>query len=105
MCKDENTLIQILNLLEIKTVEEDLLRCDREEKNVLNHWAKHDLHEAIDHLQTHLSAEAFKKMITQRSSNRKNPIMVSAFHSSKECLDTFLHHISIIVFHFNLPAA
>ena len=95
MCKDENTLIQILNLLEIKTVEEDLLHCDKEDKNVFNHWARHDLHEAIDHLQIHLSAEAFKKMITQRSSNGKNPIMVSAFHSSKECLDTFLHHICL----------
>ena len=95
MCKDEKTLIQILNLLDIKTVEEEFLHCDNKKKNILNHWAKFDLHEAIDHLQIQMSAEAFKKMVVQRSSNGKNPIMVSAFHSSKECLDTFLHHICL----------
>ena len=95
-CKDEATLMKILKLLEIKTVkEDDLLRLDRKDENVLNHWARRDFHESIDHLQNHLCAETFKKMILQKSSGGKNPIMMSALHGNRDCLDIFLHHICL----------
>ena len=94
-CRDEDALIRILKLLKIKAVEEDFLRCDKKKRNVLNHWARSDFHEAIHHLQIHLSTDTFKKMLMQKSSNGNNPIMVSALHGNKECLDIFLHHICL----------
>ena len=94
-CRDEDTLIRILKLLKLKAVEKDFLRCDKKKRNVLNHWARSDFHEAIHHLQIHLSTDTFKKMLMQKSSNGNNPIMVSALHGNKECLDIFLHHICL----------
>ena len=38
-CRDEDTLIEILKLLEIRFVETDLLQCDKSDRNVLYHWA------------------------------------------------------------------
>ena len=92
-CRDKDTLIQILKLLEIKTVEEELLHCNNEEKNVLHHCARYDFHEAIFHLQIHLSAKTFKKMIMQRSSEGNNAMMVSALHGNKRTLDILLRHV------------
>ena len=91
-CKDKDTLIQILKLLEIKTVEEELLHCNNEEKNVLHHCARYDFHEVIFHLQIHLSANTFQKMIMQRSSEGNNAMMVSALHGNKRTLDILLRH-------------
>ena len=94
-CKDQKTVIKILKLLDIKNVEERFLDLDKKDKNVLNHWARSNFHQAIDHLHLHLSKETFKKMLLQKSSNGNNPLMVSALHSNKECLDTFLAHICL----------
>ena len=92
-CRDEDTLVEILKLLEIRYLEADLLQCDRRKRNVLYHWARCDFHKAIDHLQSHLSAETFKKMIMDKSSSGDNAMMVSAFTGNKETLDILLRHV------------
>ena len=92
-CRDEDTLIQILKLLEIRYVEADLLQCDKRRRNVLYHWARCDFYKAIDHLQNHLSAETFKNMIMERSSSGDNAMMVSASNGNKETLDILLRHV------------
>ena len=93
LCKDEHTLIQILELLDLTSLEQSLQYCDHKNRNILNHWARNNLHRAIDYLQMHISKETFKEMILKESSNGNNPIMISALHSKKESLERFLQHI------------
>ena len=93
ICKDEDTLIQILELLDLTQLEQDLQYCDHKDRNILNHWARNNLHLSIDYLQMNISKETFKEMILKESLNGKNPIMISALHSKKESLERFLHHI------------
>ena len=92
-CRDEETLIQILKLLEIRYVEADLLQCDKRQRNVLYHWARCDFYKAIDYLQNHLSAESFKKMMMEKSSSGDNAMMASASNGNKETLDILLRHV------------
>ena len=99
MCKDEQTLLHILErLIEEASptptdIEERLKYCDYKKRNILNHWARNNLHRPIDYLMKHLSSETFKEMMLAQSSNGNNPMMVSALHSKKESLERFLHHI------------
>ena len=92
-CKDQKTLIQILKLLDIKSVEDKFLDCDKKDQNVIFHWAKHDFHEAIYHLQTRVSAETFRELIMARSSSRTNALMISAGHGNAKTLDSLLRHV------------
>ena len=92
-CRDEDTLIEILKLLEIRFVETDLLQCDKSDRNILYHWARCDFYKAIDHLQNHLSDETFKEMVMKKSSSNDNAMMVSASNGNKETLHILLRHI------------
>ena len=96
MCKDEHTVIQILEMLNLSKAEEsDLKYCDNRDRNLFNNWARVNHHGAIYHLQKNTSKETFREMILKRSKNGNNPMMVAALHNNKETLDMFLFHVGL----------
>ena len=93
MCRDECTVIQILDMLIFPDAEESLKYYDIGNRNLFNCWARRNFHRAIYHVQTRTSEQVFREMVLKRSTNGNNPMMVAALHNNKESLDMFLFHI------------
>ena len=93
MCRDECTVIQILDMLKFPAAEESIKYSDKRNRNLFNCWARRNFHRAIYYIQTRTSKEVFREMVLKKSANRNNPMMVAALHNNKESLDMFLFHV------------
>ena len=98
LCQDQEVVFKILQLLmPLTDVEDDMcrIRDNAKEKNLLHHWSSQNFYEVIDFFRRAVSAATFKQMLEEKSKNGSNALMVAAAHGSKECLQIFLHFISL----------
>ena len=98
LCNDPQVVFKLLQLLmPLTDVEEDLciIRDNEKGKNLLHHWSSQNFYEVIDFFRRAVSAATFKQMMEEKSENGSNALMVAAAHGSKECLQIFLHFISL----------
>lgn len=98
LCNDPKVVFKILQLLmPLTDVEDDLsgIRDKEKGKNLLHHWSSQNFYEVIDFFRRAVSAATFKQMFEEKSKNGSNALMIAAAHGSKECLQIFLHFISL----------
>ena len=98
LCSDSEVVFKILQqVMPLNDIEEDLSKIrDKEKgKNLLHHWSSKNFYEVIDFFRRAVSSATFKQMLDEKSKNGSNALMVAAVHGSKECLQIFLHFISL----------
>ena len=98
LCNDPEVVFKILQLLmPLTQLEDELSKIQDNEKgkNLLHHWSGNNFYEVIDFFRRAVSSATFKQMSEEKTKNGSNALMVSAAHGSKECLQIFLHFISL----------
>ena len=97
LCNNQKIVVQLLQRLSAQTKMEDALKDlkDNKKKNLLHHWAAKNFDDAIDFFRRSVSRSVFTDMLFEESANGSTPLMVSALNGTQECLEIFLHFLSL----------
>ena len=73
MCKKEDTLLKLLDLINLGNHGNDLYYLDMKDKNVLHYWCENNFKKVIERLKSNIGDEPFTEMVFQKSKNLNNP--------------------------------
>ena len=93
MCKKEDTLLKLLDLLDLGAQGNDLCYLDMKDKNVLHYWCGNNFKRAIESLKNNIGDKLFTEMLFQKSKNQSTPMMAAALKNQKDSLEYLLFHL------------